>query len=619
MKNLLKLLVALLVAFNVQAQTNCKTTSSLVVSTGYDPVSSSTLPIGSFDPMWRLIQSPTPPAGWTVSVGGPAYTIPQSSAWDAVGPTSTYINAFSTNSSVLNNWSLSTDEYIFEREFCICDPSGGNTAFPVDFDLSIHADNWAEVRLVPPTGAGMPFTLFSQPYVYSTANFQNPTDDYVGTHNLTPGTYKLQISLRNQQVQMGVNMEGTISSPGVLTDDACVPTGGIAGYKYNDVDNNGVLNPPTDVGLLGWTIQLYDASNNLVATTTTDMNGFYFFNDVTPGVYTVKEVNQSGWTMLAPATGTHTGVNVTMNSIAYLNFLNVEKKHVPCEFDAYFKFNVENCKVDFASILSGVPAGYNIASISWTFGDGYSSNEFSPTHYYTNAGVYGVCLTVTLFDGVECCTKTFCKKIKIEKECGKECDIKLDMKVKEGKEPCSFNFLSIINFTSTPISSYYWDFGDGNTSMSANPQHTYTSSGTYVVCLTVFGTTDPRTKCCFKQICKEIKVDCKGKREATKSAKRDTGTGNLDEASIKAVETKKMSVYPNPSEGNFKIMLDLDKELTADLSIVDINGKLVYSKKILSKEIGKQVFNIEANLKPGLYTCMVTNGSQSLSSRIIIE
>ena len=35
------------------------------------------------------------------------------------------------------------------------------------------------------------------------------------------------------------------------------------------------------------------------------------------------------------------------------------------------------------------------------------------------------------------------------------------------------------------ISSYLWDFGDGSTSASANPSHTYTSANTYTVSLTV--------------------------------------------------------------------------------------------------------------------------------------
>lgn len=46
------------------------------------------------------------------------------------------------------------------------------------------------------------------------------------------------------------------------------------------------------------------------------------------------------------------------------------------------------------------------------------------------------------------------------------------------------------------IASYAWDFGDGTTSSSPNPQHTYTSAGNYVAILTVtdnFGTSTSNT------------------------------------------------------------------------------------------------------------------------------
>ncbi len=39
--------------------------------------------------------------------------------------------------------------------------------------------------------------------------------------------------------------------------------------------------------------------------------------------------------------------------------------------------------------------------------------------------------------------------------------------------------------TDGSIASYYWDFGDGNTSSQANPNHTYTNAGNYDVTLTV--------------------------------------------------------------------------------------------------------------------------------------
>jgi len=53
-----------------------------------------------------------------------------------------------------------------------------------------------------------------------------------------------------------------------------------------------------------------------------------------------------------------------------------------------------------------------------------------------------------------------------------------------GTAPFSINFSSTITGGLSPY-SYYWDFGDGNTSSSANPSHTYATPGEYTVTLTV--------------------------------------------------------------------------------------------------------------------------------------
>ena len=55
-----------------------------------------------------------------------------------------------------------------------------------------------------------------------------------------------------------------------------------------------------------------------------------------------------------------------------------------------------------------------------------------------------------------------------------------------GNTPLSVNFSSggSLDLDGT-IASYFWDFGDGATSTSANPQHTYTVLGEYVATLTV--------------------------------------------------------------------------------------------------------------------------------------
>ncbi len=95
---------------------------------------------------------------------------------------------------------------------------------------------------------------------------------------------------------------------------ASVLRGEISGYKWNDIDGDGVKDagePP----LSGWAIQLSgDATNS----TTTDSNGYYSFKELLAGSYSVSEVLQSGWEQTYPL-GSHNisldpGENSTNNN-----------------------------------------------------------------------------------------------------------------------------------------------------------------------------------------------------------------------------------------------------------------------------------------------------------------
>ena len=57
------------------------------------------------------------------------------------------------------------------------------------------------------------------------------------------------------------------------------------------------------------------------------------------------------------------------------------------------------------------------------------------------------------------------------------------MNTSSGDVPLTVAFTN--TSTGNNIYSIQWDFGDGNTSTSQNPTHTYTSVGTYMVTLTV--------------------------------------------------------------------------------------------------------------------------------------
>jgi PKD repeat protein len=60
---------------------------------------------------------------------------------------------------------------------------------------------------------------------------------------------------------------------------------------------------------------------------------------------------------------------------------------------------------------------------------------------------------------------------------------------------------TFIDNSAGPIMNWTWDFGDGNTSVLQNPQHTYSTSGNFNVCLTV---TDAGG--CINSYCQQVNV-----------------------------------------------------------------------------------------------------------------
>ena len=118
----------------------------------------------------------------------------------------------------------------------------------------------------------------------------------------------------------------------------------------------------------------------------------------------------------------------------------------------------------------------SINTWEWDFGDGNLSSIQSPSHTYLGAGNFNVSLRVTNSFG---CVTTVTKPQYIQIGNGAKAGFTFTA-------PNSCTAPSTVNFTNTSTGSggaltYQWDFGDGTTSVSINPIHTYTSGGTYTV------------------------------------------------------------------------------------------------------------------------------------------
>jgi len=71
-------------------------------------------------------------------------------------------------------------------------------------------------------------------------------------------------------------------------------TGSIEGFVHTEFSNDCVFDATEDP-IAGVTVELLDAGGRVIATTQTDNNGHYRFDDLTPGVYTVREQQPAGY------------------------------------------------------------------------------------------------------------------------------------------------------------------------------------------------------------------------------------------------------------------------------------------------------------------------------------
>ncbi|HQF28895.1 MAG TPA: PKD domain-containing protein, partial [Bacteroidia bacterium] len=122
----------------------------------------------------------------------------------------------------------------------------------------------------------------------------------------------------------------------------------------------------------------------------------------------------------------------------------------------------------------------SVGAISWLwdFGDGFTSVAQHPNHTYLTQGTFYVKLIAYNSQG---CTDTFTLSTPIN----------VSAYVSNfvppapiyGCVPYSVNLAD-----ASGSASVLWDFGDGTTSTSPNPYHSYDSAGTYVVSLTMWAT-----------------------------------------------------------------------------------------------------------------------------------
>jgi len=138
--------------------------------------------------------------------------------------------------------------------------------------------------------------------------------------------------------------------------------------------------------------------------------------------------------------------------------------------------------------------------------------------------------------------------------------------------------------------SFFWDFGDGNTSTEFSPVHTFQQSGTYPVVLTA--TND----CGSKQFTQQVSVTSTGVAEP------------LPETAVR--------ILPNPNSGHFGIALEGLSGARAEVRILDSAGRQVWSAGAfppctLQADLGDQ--------PKGIYEVQVYHGAKQRTMKVVIQ
>ncbi len=153
-----------------------------------------------------------------------------------------------------------------------------------------------------------------------------------------------------------------------------------------------------------------------------------------------------------------------------------------------------------------------------------------------------------------------------------------------------------INFdvSNSNATSYTWDFGDGNNDTQSNTSHSYAFPGTYTV--TLSGSND----------------ECSGSDQITIVVEQGSDVG------LNTIEGVNFSLYPNPTNAEFNIVIQTPEAQSFEVIIYDMLGKEIEMRRQLISNQDVITFNI-AQFPNGIYWVKLQNANESVVKKIVLN
>ncbi|NOR86812.1 MAG: PKD domain-containing protein, partial [Bacteroidales bacterium] len=239
----------------------------------------------------------------------------------------------------------------------------------------------------------------------------------------------------------------------------------VEGFGYDTVTKNVVVYhlPETQ---FGWSVPCL---NEKISLTDQSISGD---GDLAEWIWTISDgstSNEQNPQHIFPAIGDFDIKLFTIDEFgckdSIIQTINIKE---PPTSNFSYSLNCLDSPTEFSN--QSTAGGAPISNYHWDFGDGSISTEENPQHIFSNINSYNVKLNIVNSDG---CQDVYERNIVISPLPTPDFQINTNL--------CQFETLVFEDQSSftIPISSYLWQFGDGQSSSLQNPSHTYQSGGDF--------------------------------------------------------------------------------------------------------------------------------------------
>lgn len=283
-----------------------------------------------------------------------------------------------------------------------------------------------------------------------------------------------------------------------------------------------------------------------------------------------------------------------------------------CTVSASFTFT-DNGNGTFTFTDASTTSSGGLMYGTWFFGDGLVdyTDDFNNSilHTYVADGIYVVVLEA--YDSLDNCTAYYTQTIVVS---GVSSPVTCNAAFVMFPDSNNTNSFIVVNSSTGSNLNYFWDFGDGNTSIQAYPNYTYTSAGPFELCLTVSDSIG-----CTSTYCDSISDGGIILKQAGFTINVVSPSSTLSINDNLEIFSD-INVYPNPAKELLNIDLSLLKNATVVIFVTDITGKEVAQIANNENQVGKRNYQWNVGgLQNGIYFLNIKTDNTLQVKKVMIN